>query len=215
MGLLELKGCESVLRDDRVNTRKVVFLFFTTMLVGAVGGTIVGVPLRWDAFQGEGFWNFFWGTIWMLGIGAAISIVAQMGYFAYLILHRFALSLFKTAKLWNLVQVLLIAFVFFDLVYLRYIAYADGESWTAYLVTPTLLLIYALLIAYWKMKETNYTAFIPATFFMFVITTIEWVPALTVQQVNDSEWLWIYLAPLLFANTYQLIALHRIQRSKK
>ncbi|MFB4161946.1 KinB-signaling pathway activation protein [Geomicrobium sp. JSM 1781026] len=199
-----------------MNTRKVVYLFFTTMFIGAAGGAVVGVPLTWDVFQEEGFWNFFWGVVWMLGIGAAVSIVAQMGYFAYLVLHRFALSLFKTRKLWNLIQILLIAFVYFDLVYLRYIAYAEpGEHWTGYLITPTLLLIYAVIIAYWKMKETNWTAFVPAVFFMFVITTIEWVPALTVQVVNDSVWLWIYLAPLIAANTYQLIALHRLQRQDK
>ncbi|QQK78631.1 KinB-signaling pathway activation protein [Salicibibacter cibi] len=197
-----------------MNSRKVVFLFFSTMLVGAFGGALVGTVLYDPLFAEGGFWNFIFGFIWLLGVGAAVSAVAQMGYFAYLLLNRLALSLFKTKRLWNRVQLFLIAFVFFDLFYFRYLAYAtEDETIWGYLLTPTLLLIFAAVVAYFKQRETHRGAFISAFFFMYVITTIEWVPALIVPEVNDSSWLWIYLAPLLFANTYQLMMHHRLQRN--
>ncbi|WP_018924622.1 KinB-signaling pathway activation protein [Salsuginibacillus kocurii] len=194
-----------------MNTRKIVFWFWTTIVIGSIAGAVVGVLIDLDMYLGEGPLNFILGVIWMLGISAAISVVAQMGFFAYLTVHRFALSLFKSVRLWNWIQWVLIAFVFFDLIFLRYWAYAEpGETLAGYFIMPILLLVFALIIAYWKMKETNRSAFVPALFFMYVITTIEWIPALTVEEVNNSKWLWIYLSPLLAANSWQLLLLHRL-----
>ncbi|RSL28939.1 KinB activator protein [Salibacterium salarium] len=194
-----------------MNTRKLVYLFFSTLLIGAFSGAIIGVVLDTDTYFGGGFLNFLFGFLWMFGMSAAISLVAQMGYFAYLTLQRFALGLFKSVKLWNRIQVVLILFVLFDIIYLRYIAFAtEEETLWGYVWMPVLLLAYCVAVAFQKQKETNKAAFIPALFFMFVVTTIEWVPALTVDVVNDTKWLWIYLTPLLTANTWQLLILHRL-----
>ncbi|PSL42610.1 KinB signaling pathway activation protein [Salsuginibacillus halophilus] len=194
-----------------MNTRKVVYLFWTTLLLGATFGMLVGIVIDLDTYLGEGVANFILGAIWMFGISAAISLVAQMGFFAYLTLHRIALSIFKGPKLWNRVQIVLIAFAYFDLVFLRYWAFAEeGESLAGYFITPTLLLLFALAVAYVKQKETNRATFVPALFFMFVITIIEWVPALTIDIVHGTKWLWIYLTPLVVANTWQLLMLHRL-----
>ncbi|MFC5713847.1 KinB-signaling pathway activation protein [Thalassorhabdus alkalitolerans] len=199
-----------------MNTRKVVYLFFTTLIIGSISGAIVGVLLDLDTYLDGGFLNFLFGLLWMLGISAAISLVAQMGFFAYLTIHRLALGLFKSVKLWNRIQVILILFVLFDLIYFRYLAYADGdETIFGYMIMPFLLLLYSIIVAYFKMRDTNKRTFIPALFFMYVITTIEWIPALTVGTVNDSKWLWIYLAPLLTANTWQLLTLHRLTGDQK
>ncbi|WP_216831051.1 KinB-signaling pathway activation protein [Alkalihalobacterium elongatum] len=192
-----------------MNSRKVVYLFFTSLLVGSISGAIVGVALDWSVYTNEGAMNFIFGLLWLLGISAAFSIISQMGFFAYLTVHRLGLGLFKSAKLWNKVQVVVIAFVIFDLIYLRYLAFAqEGETVFNYVLMPLLLLIYGIIIAYIKAKDTNEGAFIPALFFIVVVTTIEWVPALT---VNDPKWLWIYFAPLITANTWQLLILHRLQ----
>ncbi|MFB4166103.1 KinB-signaling pathway activation protein [Alteribacillus sp. JSM 102045] len=194
-----------------MNARKLVYLFFTTLLIGATSGAIVGVLLDLETYFSGGILNFLFGLLWMLGISAAISLVAQMGYFAYLTLHRFALGLFKSVKLWNWVQIVLILFVFFDLIYLRYVAFASEEETIAgYMIMPVLLIIYCIFVAFRKQQETNKETFVPALFFMFVVTTIEWVPALTVDRVNETKWLWIYLTPLLTANTWQLLILHRL-----
>ncbi|WP_096202072.1 KinB-signaling pathway activation protein [Bacillus sp. FJAT-45350] len=191
-----------------MNSRKVVYLFFTTLLVGSISGAIVGLIIDWSVLIEGGLVNLLVGVIWLLGISAAFSLISQMGFFAYLTIHRFGLGLFKTVKLWNRVQVVLIAFVFFDLIYFRYIAFAtENETIFHYMLMPVLLLMYGLIVAYIKSKETNRTAFIPALFFIYVVTIIEWVPALT---VNDPKWLWIYLTPLLVGNTWQILMLHRL-----
>lgn len=194
-----------------LNTRKLVYLFFSTLLIGSASGALVGVLLDVETYFSGGILNFFFGLLWMLGMSAAISLVAQMGYFAYLTLQRFALGLFKSVKLWNRVQIVLILFVLFDLIYLRYVSFAsEEETLLGYTVMPVLLLVYSAVVAYQKQRETNRETFIPAVFFMFVVTTIEWVPALTVDIVNDTKWLWIYVTPLLAANTWQLLILHRL-----
>ncbi|MFZ4454436.1 KinB-signaling pathway activation protein [Salibacterium aidingense] len=194
-----------------MNTRKLVYLFFSTLLIGSASGALVGVLLDVETYFSGGILNFFFGLLWMLGMSAAISLVAQMGYFAYLTLQRFALGLFKSVKLWNRVQIVLILFVLFDLIYLRYVSFAsEEETLLGYTVMPVLLLVYSAVVAYQKQRETNRETFIPAVFFMFVVTTIEWVPALTVDIVNDTKWLWIYVTPLLAANTWQLLILHRL-----
>ncbi|BAB03961.1 KinB-signaling pathway activation protein [Halalkalibacterium halodurans] len=193
-----------------MNTRKVVQLFFTTLIIGSLSGTIVGLLLDLDLYTSGSVANLIVGIIWIAGISAAFSLIAQMGFFAYLTLHRFGLGIFKSVKLWNWVQVILIAFVVFDLIYLRYIAFAqEGETIFHYMVMPLALLVYGAIIAYLKAKDTNKGAFIPALFFMVVITSIEWVPALT---VNDPKWLWVYFAPLIAANTWQILILHRLQQ---
>lgn len=202
----------SELEEVVVNSRKVVFIFWSTLFISSVCGGIVGVFLNWDVYVGNGMTNFIVGVIWMIGLGAAISVVAQMGFFAYLFLHRFGLGLSKTHTLWNRIQWILIVFVYFDLVYFRYVAYAkEGESFFGYMIVPTLLFVYGVLIAWVKARETNQVAFVPALFFMFVITTIEWIPALV---ANDAKWLAIYITPLLVANTWQLLLLHRLIKKR-
>jgi len=147
----------------------------------------------------------FMTFIWLVGVGLIFSVISQMGFFAYLTIHRFGLGIFK--RLWSAVQIVLILFVLFDLVYLRYMAFGDGGSLMPYLGTAMLLFIIGLVIAYVKMKQTNKQAFVPALFFMTVVTTVEWVPVL---RGNDESWLFFMLISLLVCNTYQLLVLHKI-----
>ncbi|MBP3953450.1 KinB-signaling pathway activation protein [Bacillus suaedae] len=194
-----------------MNSRKVVYLFFSTLLIGSLSGTIVGFILDYQVYIEDTFLNLIFGLIWLMGISAAFSLISQMGFFAYLTVHRFGLGLFKSQKLWNAVQIIIIVFVIFDLIYFRFLAFAEpGETIFGYFLMPLLLLAYGLIIAYIKAKDTNKGAFVPALFFIVVITTIEWVPALT---VNDTKWLWLYVTPLLVANTWQLLVLHRLTRA--
>ncbi|NEU32515.1 KinB activator protein [bacterium LRH843] len=191
-----------------MNSRKVVYLFFTTLLIGSISGAIVGFIFDRELLTSGSFANLLVGVIWLFGMSAAFSLISQMGFFAYLTVHRFGLGLFKSQKLWNYVQFVIIAFVLFDLFYLRYSAFAKpSETIFSYMIVPLLLLGYGLIIAYVKAKETNKGAFMPALFLIVVVTTIEWVPALT---VNDTKWLWVYFTPLIVGNTWQLLVLHRL-----
>lgn len=195
-----------------MNSRKVVYLFFSTLIIGSVSGAFVGLMLDWQEYldgllSGE-IIDFILVLVWLLGVSAMWSLISQMGFFAYLTVHRFALGLFQTQKMWNMIQIVIIAFVIQGLVYFRYTNFATEEqTFIGYIWVPLLLFIYGLIIAYFKSKQTNVGAFIPALFFIVVVTTIEWLPAL---RVNDPKWLWVYFTPIIVANTWQLLVLHRL-----
>jgi KinB signaling pathway activation protein len=197
-----------------VNSRNWVRLFLSTLLIGAVSTVIVAFIVRWDQHTAEfakgEYLQVLSVIFWYIGIGLIFSIISQMGFFAYLTVHRFGLGIFKS--LWNAVQVVLIAFVLFDLVYFRYIAFAnEGDSLLPYLAFPIFLLIYGLLVAYVKKAQTNHHAFIPAMFFMVVVTTVEWFPVL---RENEPSWLLLMLFPLLACNSYQMLVLHKLNQPK-
>lgn len=199
-----------------MNSRKVVYLFFSTLLIGATSGTIVGLLLDfetyWQGLMAGEIIDFILVLVWLSGIAAMWTLISQMGFFAYLTVHRFALGIFKTSKTWNLIQVFIIAFVLQGLAYFRYASFATADqTLLGYTLIPLLLLIYGIIIAYLKSKQTNFGAFIPGLFFIVVVTTLEWLPAL---RVNDPKWLWVYLIPLIVANTWQLLVLHRLISQK-
>nr|WP_026688569.1 KinB-signaling pathway activation protein [Alteribacter aurantiacus] len=193
-----------------MNTRKVVFLFYSTFIIGTTAGVLMGLFLDFGTHM-QDLREGNLGGMFMLFVGAGIwTIISQMGFFAYLTIHRFGLGIFKSTQLWNRVQVVLIAFVLFDLVFFRHLAFADdGESFVGYLILPLFLLGYSVIVSYLKAKDTNFTAFIPTLFFMVVVTTIEWIPAL---RENDPTFLWTALVPLLVANTWQIMVLHRLHQ---
>jgi len=148
--------------------------------------------------------------VWLIGVGFIFSVISQMGFFAYLTIHRFGLGMFRSVQLWNAVQIVLIAFVLFDLVYFRYQLFAEqGESIVSYVLVALFIFVFGLVVAYVKMRETNREAFVPALFFMVVVTVIEWFPVL---RINEENWLYLMLFPLLICNAYQLLVLHRLLR---
>lgn len=198
-----------------MNSRHLVRLFFSTLLIGGITAGIVGFLVRWDEFkplfEAGDFVGILTTFIWLLGVGLIFSVISQMGFFAYLTIHRFGIGIFK--NLWNAVQITIIGFVLFDLVYLRYIAFGEGGSLVPYIGLAGLLLAIGLVTAFIKMKQTNKHAFVPALFFMTVFTVLQWVPVLV---ENNQGWLYFMLWPLLVCNSYQLLSLHKInERSAK
>ncbi len=198
--------------DMSVNSRKWVRLFLTTLFLGGSSTIFIGFILGWDKYN-KFFQNFDGKEIlmisfWLLGIGFIFSVISQMGFFAYLTIHRFGLGMFRSPSLWNAIQIFLIAFVLFDFVYLRSVLIANGnESLGMNILVAGTLFVFGAIVAYIKSKETNKKAFVPALFFMIVVTVIEWVPAL---RVNDTNWLYLMVVPLLLCNAYQVLMLHRL-----
>jgi KinB signaling pathway activation protein len=193
-----------------VNSRKVVFLFNSTFIIGTSAGFIIGMLLDWQTHLND-IANFSFGGVAMVVITAAIwTVIAQMGFFAYLTIHRFGLGIFKSVNLWNKVQIILIVFALFDLVFFRHYFFSvEGESLRGYAVMPLILLAYGLIVAYVKSKETERTAFVPTVFFIVVVTMIEWIPAL---RENDLTFMINAIVPLLVANTWQILVLHHLHR---
>ncbi|MFD1363572.1 KinB-signaling pathway activation protein [Lentibacillus salinarum] len=197
-----------------MTSRKWVGLFIKTLLLGGVAGLITSFFVKpayytnnfspFDAFELLGVILFF------LGLGFVFSVISQTGFFAYLFVHRFGLSLFRT--FWPTVQVLLIAFVVFDLVYFPYSGTDGDVSIFWFILMAAAILGYGWIVAEIKARETNRRAFIPALFLMVVITTVEWVPGL---RTSGTDYAWLMIIPLLACNTYQLLILHRLTGSGK
>ncbi|WP_411954479.1 KinB-signaling pathway activation protein [Alkalibacillus sp. S2W] len=173
----------------------------TTVVTSFIVSTHVYAPFL-DPFNA---WELLGVILWYSGYGLVYSVIAQMGFFAYLTLHQFGKGFF--GYFWKHAQVILILFTLFELVYLRYHQDAGPEGLWPYFIAPVLLSVFAYAIAKIKARETHPRAFLPALFFMIVVTTIEWIPTL---RTGDPEWLVLMVVPLLACNTYQLLKLHRI-----
>ncbi|WP_029101034.1 KinB-signaling pathway activation protein [Brevibacillus thermoruber] len=190
-----------------MSLRKYGWLFFTTLLLGGLGGILVGMIFASEKLLEGGMANFFMGTFMQMLYGMTISIVAQMGFFAYMTINYLARGLFKNPSLWKSIQVFLVLFVFFDMVYLRYTLLGEDGSVWPFFVEPILLLLVAVVTAYGKARLTNQTAWVPTLFFMFVFSAIEWIPALKQYNVHATLSM---LVPLLFCNVWQVMQLHRL-----
>lgn len=151
--------------------------------------------------------------LWMIFLGFTMSVVAQMGFFAYLTVHQFGVNLFRSLTLWNWVQMLMITVVIFDLVFFRFkLTAGDTGRTVLYLTLLFSLLVVSAITAYFKAKWTKKHTLISALFFMIVITTLEWLPALMVRSGNIDSWVKILLFPLLAVNAYQLLMLPKYNR---
>ena len=69
-----------------------------------------------------------------------------------------------------------------------------------------MLFVFGAIVAYVKVKK-QIKSICAALFFMVVVTILEWVPAL---RINDTDWLYLMVIPLLLCNAYQLLVLHRL-----
>lgn len=197
-----------------MNTRKLVNLFLKTLALGAVVTIIVSFfvnsgdyamnlnPINWFGLLGLVLWFAIYGMLY--------SVISQAGFFAYLFINRFGLGLFRS--FWPTTQILLIAFVLFDLVYFPYKASGGDVSVWWYILMSAAILGFGLVVASIKAKETHKRAFIPALFFMVVMTSVEWVPAL---RTDGTAYAWLMIAALLACNTYQILILHRLTGSDK
>lgn len=197
--------------------RNWIKFFFNALLIGGIVTAVMGLIVRWEFFSqyltdGE-IWQFIGALLWMVALGFTMSVVAQMGFFAYLTVHQFGVNMFKTLTLWNWVQLLIIAVVLFDLIFFRFRLTSDDTGRTLlYLTLLASLVGVSAITAYFKAKWTKKHTLISALFFMIVVTTLEWLPALMVRSGNIDEWVTILLFPLLAVNAYQLLSLPKYNR---
>ncbi|MFD1172830.1 KinB-signaling pathway activation protein [Oceanobacillus picturae] len=196
-----------------MNSRKLVNFFIKTLFLGGLAGLITSFFVMSEQYSSNltpfNFMELIGLIVFFIGIGLVFSAISQTGFFAYLFINRLGLGLFRSY--WPTVQVLLIAFVVFDLVYFPYKA-TDGEiSMFWYLLMSAALLGYGWFVARIKAQETNKRAFIPALFFMVVMTTLEWIPGLNTE---GTDYAVLMIVTLLVCNTYQLLTLHRINPGK-
>lgn len=197
-----------------MNSRNVVRLFFSTLLLGAISTLITSFFVKSDSYvnylQPVELFEVLGLLLFFTALGLVFSLISQMGFFAYLTINQFGLGMFRS--FWTPLQVVLIVFVLFDLVYFRYQG-ADGEgSLLVFFLTALGILAIGWIVARRKAKETNKKAFVPALFFMVVITSIEWVPGL---RASGSDYAWLMIVPLILCNGYQMLLLHRLTNAGK
>lgn len=178
-----------------------------TLLIGLVVTVLVSLIFGYDKltvylFKGE-IGEFFAALVWFMGYGLLIASISQLAFFAYLFIHQMGLGIFKGG--WNPIQVVIILFALVDLVYFRYIRFgkADGDI-LKFIWIPILILIFGVAISIYKNKLTGKQVFIPAMFFMIVMTTVELIPFL---KVKDTTWLYCTIFALLLCNAFQLLSL--------
>jgi KinB signaling pathway activation protein len=202
--------------ERSLTIRKWFWLFCSTIIWGVLSTLVAGIIListdnEFTFFEvtkvGFDLQTF---TFIILG-GATISVLSQMGFFSYLIVRYIAIGIIKNKRIWEIMQLILIAVTAFDLTYLRYKNFASPEeSWLGFLGLPILLLVISLIVSYWKMKLTKPSAFIPTLLFMFVVTILE---AVQVLRLNSPPSYFFMLTPLLVCNAWQILQLHRIVRT--
>lgn len=199
-----------------MSSKKWVSLFLKTLLLGCVVGMVIGIIVQWHTqMQGlyDGHISGFFINLMVIGVlGGLFSVISQMGFFFYLTLHRIALGIFRSHSRWGIVQWFLISVTFVDFIYLRYSAFGHGEGVGGYFIPPVILIIIALAVAEIKKRETNKIAYIPALFFMFVVTTLEWLPVL---RQKETTMFWVMGLTLVVCNAYQMLKLHRLLRQVK
>jgi KinB signaling pathway activation protein len=198
-----------------MTSRKWVQFFLKTLLIGSVLTLIIGLVFdskEYARFISHGeYVKLVLGLFGLLIKGLLYSVYSQMGFFAYLTIHRFGLNFFKSIRLWNVVQSVFIIFVLGDLIYFRYVEFAHGKgSILPYLIPSFALLVVGMIAAALKAKDTNKDAFIPALFFMTVVTIVEWIPALRINQLLEMFYM---VTTLLICNSYQLLTLHKTLKS--
>ncbi|WNR44246.1 KinB-signaling pathway activation protein [Paenibacillus roseipurpureus] len=194
--------------------RKWFHFFWTTLLIGMIVSTGIGLILQFSdkEFSVMGLSAVGFNLINMILGGATISVLSQMGFFAYLIVRFIAMGLIRSKWVWDVLQVAIVVIVVFDLVYLRKTNSESSDSLLGYVILPIIVLLISLAVSYWKVKLTNKNAFIPTLFFMSAVTVLEAVPALKLDNPASSLFM---LAPLFVCNAWQILTLHKILENKK
>lgn len=171
-----------------------------TVLIGIVLGLIFAL-IGWPAKM-----------LWYRGmiVGGFVSVaVALMGFWAYLTLN-YIMKTLMPPRVWTWFQAVLIVLAVVDVVYFFPQLVANLPTGLTlppgnYLVQLLLPLVLALLVAAVKIRITSKTAFIPAVFFMYVFTGVEWIPALfNAHAWPPAELIWMVL---FVCNTFLILVL--------
>lgn len=194
----------------KVSLKRWLYLFWTTLLVGAAGSLIVGLILQWtDTVKFNGMADFFVNIGILLGVGIMVSVYSQMGFFAYLMVNYMGTGVFSKRS-WLYVQIVLTTLALLELMFLRTFA-SEGQNGLSDIVLGIVILIIAFAVGYYKVKLTNGTAWIPTMFFMIAVTIVEMIGVLNIGVDAATTWI---IAPLLACNAYQILILHRILKPR-
>ncbi len=191
-----------------MNSRRLVQMFFKTLFIGGLIGLVTSffvMSAEYAQYLNPiDFKELLGVTLFFLGYGLVFTVVAQTGFFAYLFINQYGGSLFK--GLWPTAQLLFVILVVAGLIY---VPPKDDISLSTYIILTVIIVIVGALVGYLKVKQTNFTALIPALFLIIAMTVLEWTPVL---RGGEFEYMILVLPTLLGANAYQLITLHYVTK---
>jgi len=195
----------------KVTLRKWFYLFWTTLLIGSFSALLTGIILQANdqQFSFLGGSEIGYNILTMLLGGATISVLSQMGFFAYLIVRFIAMGFVKSKWIWDTVQLLLVGVAIVDLFVFRH---DPGDNWLIYSILPSIMLVVGLLVAAWKVKLTNRNGFIPTLFFMTAVTAVEAIPAI---RLNTAASTIFMMVPLIASNAWQILILSKVLNTNK
>lgn len=171
-----------------------------TILIGVFMGLLLAV-IGWPA-----------KLIWYRGImvGGSVSVeIGLMGFWAFLTLN-FLVRTFLPLRVWIWFQGLLVLLTVLDISYYFPALIQDLPTGLSlppgnYLLFIILPLLFAGAVAWVKARRTTREAFVPALFFMYVFTGLEWILALfNAKQWGVAGFVWIVL---FCCNTYLVLTL--------
>lgn len=190
-----------------LSIRKWYHLFWTTLLIGAASAGLAGLVLQ--AVNGgiafKGIADLLLYLLILLGSGMLVSVYAQLGFFAYLILNYMGNGVFSR-KVWQYIQLVLAVLALLELVFLRTFVGAERTGGSDLFLGVGILLT-AVIVSYFKVQSTKAAAAIPTFFFMTAITIVETIGVLQIGV--DSATVFI-VVPLIACNAFQILRLHRI-----
>ena len=191
-----------------MNSRRLVQMFFKTLFIGGAIGLVTSFFVMSaeyaQYFNPIDFKELLGVTLFFLGYGLVFTVIAQTGFFAYLFINQYGGSLFRA--LWPTVQLLFVILVVSALIY---VPPKHDISLSAYIILTVIIVIAGAIVGYIKVKQTNFTALIPALFLMIAMTVLEWTPVL---RGGEFDYMILILPTLLGANAYQLISLHYVTK---
>ncbi|MNI63113.1 hypothetical protein D3C73_1184610 [compost metagenome] len=138
-----------------------------------------------------------------------VSVYSQMGFFAYMMINYMGTGVFRR-RTWQYIQIVLTTLALLELMFFR--VFVGGEkAGISDMVLAIIILVIASGVAYFKVKMTNASAWIPTLFFMIAVTIVETVGVLKIG-VNEAT-VWI-VGPHIACNAYQILILHRILKPR-
>nr|WP_275590177.1 KinB-signaling pathway activation protein [Mammaliicoccus sp. C-M11] len=146
--------------------------------------------------------EFVAASIWFVVVGLLVATISQLAYFIYLFINQLGIGIF--GKIWPHVQIVVTVFAIFDLVYFRFLRFGGTDQIISFIWLPIVVIIVAIITSNIKNKQSKKNLWIPSMFFMIVMTTVELIPFL---RVEDTSWIYLTIFGLLLCNSYQLIML--------
>lgn len=188
-------------------TLKYLIQFYrNTLLIGVIVTYISSLIFGYDKVTkylvaGE-VGEFVAASIWFVVVGLLVATISQLAYFIYLFINQLGIGIF--GKIWPHVQIVVTVFTIFDLVYFRFLRFGGTDQIISFIWLPIVVIIVAIITSNIKNKQSKKNLWIPSMFFMIVMTTVELIPFL---RVEDTSWIYLTIFGLLLCNSYQLIML--------